>query len=153
MLLAPSGKPCDARGELDRRGWTFHEVHDPLPAMAQLCLLDLELATGQPDGGPVVERLAMVVVEPQDWPQLPAMLTAARRYVPQAALWSYRDGALTELSTTEPARDPPSNDVVPSSGQSASPPPPGNDRAAAEPPQISADEIDMLLDDNRGPDR
>ncbi len=69
VLLAPSGKPCDARGELERRGWTSHEVNDPLPAMAELCLLDRTLAVGRPDGSPVVERLAMVVVEPRQWPQ------------------------------------------------------------------------------------
>ena len=49
-------------------------------------------AWGRPNNG-----LALVVVKPSRWTQLPAMLSAARRYVPAAALWLFDDGTLKPL--------------------------------------------------------
>ena len=152
VLLAQSEHRLAARGELDRRGWTAHEAGHPLPAMAELCLLDrMQAITGVEDGA---EQLALVVVEPCQWPQLSTMLAAARRYVPKAALWAYRDGELTLIPHEDAsgagsgsglglsANDAPPATYEPSSRASS----PGD----APPPQISADEIDMLLDDDQG---
>ena len=96
VLLASPADGNHVRDQLDARGWVAHVANDPLPALAELCLLDRldakRRAWGRPNNG-----LALVVVKPSRWTQLPAMLSAARRYVPAAALWLFDDGTLKPL--------------------------------------------------------
>lgn len=154
VLLAPPEQRHDAFGELTRRGWVAHEASHPLPAMAELCLLDRLAGIDGGKDGRRADDLALVVVEPAHWPQLPALVAAARRYVPQAALWSYREGVLAPIAAeggpppaASNARRPASYE--PPQGRAAGP---REDAGDAGPSRISADEIDMLLDEGHGDD-
>ena len=148
VLLAPKGNRAQDRGEsvqslLDRRGWSAHEASDALGALAELCLLERTQSLRQAWGHQTVERLALVVVEPQRWPQLPAMLSAAQRYVPKASLWSFVNSGLHPLGPTVPAGE------TRQSGTNA--PPASRDRTPeVTPPPVSGDEIAMLLDGEDG---
>lgn len=139
---------------LDRRTagqWQAHEADDPLAALAELCLLDRTQKSRVGWGQQQIEGLALVVVEPTRWPQLDAMLAAARRYVPQADLWSYVDGTLCPLASGhEPVTQPTAKDKDPTHrAASESKPSPPSDT-----PQITQEEIAMLLDnDDRGPSK
>ncbi|MHC4775376.1 MAG: hypothetical protein ACYTBR_08930 [Planctomycetota bacterium] len=145
VLLAPKGDRAQDRGEdiqslLDRRGWIAHEAYDALGALAELCLLERTQSLRQAWGLQTIERLALVVVEPQQWSQLPAMLSAARRYVPKASLWSFANSGLHPLGPTVPEGE------TRRSGTNA--PPATRDRTTeVTPPTVSGDEIAMLLED------
>lgn len=132
VLLAPAGDGSDVRTQLDDQGWITHPADDPLPALAELCLLQRLDASA----GPGWERssgaaLALVVVEPSRWDRLPEMLSAARRYVPAARLWAYEAGSLRPMPN---AAAPETYDIP-----TAEPP-------VIDQPAISGDEIAMLLD-------
>ena len=154
VLLASTANGSRAREQLDARGWAAHLSSDPLPALAELCLLDRldekRRAWGRPTSG-----LALVVVDPSRWPQLPAMLSAARRYVPTAALWTFDDGRLTPLvlehdSDNGAAADPAdrANDAAPASYEIRTTPeaPTAGRDDDHDSRQITGDEISMLLD-------
>ncbi len=145
VLLASPAEGNRVREQLDARGWVAHLSNDPLPALAELCLLDRLDAKRRAWGRPTNE-LALVVVTPSRWSQLPAMLSAARRYVPTAALWTFDDGTLTQLPDNGAGRANPTNDAAPASYQSSTTPeaPDTDDDTAS--PQITGDEISMLLD-------
>jgi hypothetical protein len=145
VLLAPKGdraQDCgdDVQSMLDRRGWIAHEADDTLGALAELCLLERTQALRQAWGLQTVERLALVVVEPQQWPQLPAMVSAARRYVPKVALWSFVDGGLHPLD----ARD---GEGETRKREADAPPPPRDRTVEVTPPLVTGDEIAMLLEE------
>ena len=155
VLLTPTGGGGEPlRTLLDRRTagqWEAHEADEPLAAFAELCLLDRTQKSRVGWGQQQVEGLALVVVEPTRWPQLDAMLAAARRYVPQADLWSYVDGTLSPLASGhEPVTQPTAKDTGPTHrAASESKPSPPSDT-----PQITQEEIAMLLDnDDRGPSK
>ena len=138
VLLAPAGDVSDVREQLVNQGWIAHTAHDPLPALAELCLLQ-RLDASRPGWGRTPgEALALVVVEPSRWNQLPEMLSAARRYVPSAEIWAYEDGTLKPLP----------NAVTPETYQIPAPERETTERPAIEQPAISGDEIAMLLDMN-----
>ncbi len=167
VVLAPKGGPGSAgidqqlRSLLQTRQWQAQALNDPLHALAELCLLDRIRASGagwelqQPEG------LTLVVVEPEGWADLDAMLSAAWRYVPAAALWSYADGALHPLTPQDqtgtrhhPNADRPHGGTstshaprpivrtvpLPGAGGKTHPP-----ASALEPPLVSQEEIAMLL--------
>ncbi len=128
VLLAPAGDGSDVRKHLDNKGWIAEARHDPLPALAELCLMK-RLDTSPSGWGPSSgAALALVVVEPSRWHQLREMLSAARRYVPSAELWTYEAGSLRPIPN---AAAPDTYDIP-----------------APERPAISGDEIAMLLDMN-----
>ncbi len=144
VLLASTANSTRVREQLDARGWAAHLSSDPLPALAELCLLDRldakRRAWGRPTNG-----LALVVVKPPRWSQLPAMLSAARRYVPAAALWTFEDGTLKPLPDNVSGRTD-TNDAAPAAYElSTTPEAPDKDDDAGS-PQITGDEISMLLD-------
>ncbi len=128
VLLAPAGDRSDVREQLSKQGWIAHPADDPLPALAELCLLQRLDASRRGWGRTQGDALALVIVEPSRWDQLPAMLEAARRYVPSAELMSYEAGALKPIAN---AAAPDTYDIP-----------------APERPAISGDEIAMLLDMN-----
>jgi len=154
VLLASTANGARVRNQLHARGWAAHLSSDPLPALAELCLLDRldakRRAWGRPTNG-----LALVVVEPSRWSQLPAMLSAARRYVPTAALWTFDDGRLTPLvleddSDNGAASGPAdrANDAAPASYEIRTTPeaPTAGRDDDHDLRQITGDEISMLLD-------
>ncbi len=144
VLLAPKGDRAQDCGKdvqlmLDRRGWIAHEANDALGALTELCLLERTQSLRQAWGLQTVERLALVVVAPQRWPQLPAMVSAARRYVPKVTLWSFVDGGLHPLDAE--AREDETRQ------RAADAPSVGRDRTVeVAPPPVSGDEIAMLLE-------
>ncbi len=145
VLLAPEGDRAEVRGDLMARpGWIAHEVNEPLAAWAELCLLERLVTSRRAWGLHAVENVALVVVDPGRWPQLPAMLAAARRYLPETRLWVYADGALQELAVNgEPAEEvgvAAASPLIPDEWG------PSHDHEAVSPPQISREEIDMLLE-------
>ncbi len=154
VLLASTANGIRVREQLDARGWAAHLSSDPLPALAELCLLDRLDAKRRAWGRPSSD-LALVVVEPSRWLQLPAMLSAARRYVPTAALWIFDDGRLTPLvveddsdnGSATPAGVDRTNDAVPRSYEMRTTPEAPTDLDDDQDPrQITGDEISMLLD-------
>jgi hypothetical protein len=176
VLLAPKGDRGQGRGEvlqalLDRRGWIAHETSDLLEALAELCLLQRTLASRRAWGLTPAEQLALVVVEPRRWPQLAAMLAAARRYVPQASVWSFVDGGLHSLASDRQAE--PAGGDAPDGRVRRLRPPAGEGSGSAEAgaggprqpadahntdrartdeswrPHISREEIAMLLESER----
>ena len=155
VLLASNATGTGVREQLDARGWVAHLSNDPLPALAELCLLD-RLDVKRRAWGRTTGKLALVVVEPLRWSQLPAMLAAARRYVPAAALWTFDDGRLTPLvvpddsdnGSAAPTGADRTNDATPRSYElSPTPEPPTAGRDLDhDTRQITGDEISMLLD-------
>jgi hypothetical protein len=144
VLLAPQGDRAQDRGEdiqslLDRRGWFAHEADDALGALAELCLLERTQTLRQAWGLQTVEQLALIVVEPQRWPQLQEMLSAVRRYVPKATVWSFANNGLQPLgpaARVDEIRRP----------ETDAPPVPPERTTEVTPPLISSDEIAMLLE-------
>jgi hypothetical protein len=151
VLLAPRGDRAPERGDaarglLDRRGWMVHDAADPLGALAELCLLDRTQTMREAWGLQTVEALALVVAGRSDWADdLPDLVSAAARYVPQATLWCC-DGE--ELQPVDPAARAADPRATPRAA-----PPTRADRGTGEddvsPPLISGDEIAMLLDDEQ----
>jgi len=153
VLLASTASGSRVREQLDARGWAAHLSSDPLPALAELCLLDRldakRRAWGRPTNG-----LALVIVEPSRWSQLPEMLSAARRYVPTAALWTFDNGRLTPLvlehdsdngsDASGPADR--TNDAAPRSYEMRTTPEAPNASPHDDSRKITGDEISMLLD-------
>ncbi len=155
VLLASTANGARVRDQLRARGWAAHLSSDPLPALAELCLLDRLDAKRRAWGRPTI-GLALVVVEPWRWPQLPAMLSAARRYVPTAGLWTFDGGRLTPLvvqnesdnDSGAPSRVDRANDAVPRSYEMRTTPeaPDAGRDDDHDSRQITGDEISMLLD-------
>lgn len=155
VLLASAANGAVAREQLDARGWIAHMSSDPLPALAELCLLE-RLDSTRRTFGRSAGAIALVVVEPSRWPQLQAMLSAARRYVPTAALWAFDNGALIPLAVAE-ASDNGAGRPGRAGGPNAAPPmayelptaseaPTAADDDETGSPRITGDEISMLLD-------
>ncbi len=148
VLLAPAGQRGQAEKQLAGRGWTTQAVESPLQAMAELCLLERgsesRRAWGH-DDHEAAAALALVVVDPRSWTDIDRLVGAARRYLPAATVWELRNGSVTPLGGPPDAVRPP-----------ASPPAPVAPTAAAAagapdenvPPQITAEEIAMLLGGN-----
>lgn len=149
-MLAAAADGAGARDQLDARGWVAHLSDDPLPALAELCLLERLDATRRAWGRPP-DGLALVVVAPSRWPELPALLSAARRYVPAARLWAFENGTLTPLSAPAASDN---GEGAPGDGQAANAAAPGSYEMRTPPQaadedrtsQITGDEISMLLD-------
>lgn len=146
VVLAPSVEAGDQRlrSQLEQRSWHAQIVGDPLAAMVELCLLERARSSRTAWGLSSVDASALVVVEPSRWSNFSAMLGAVKRYVPTAGVWSIEDGVMrciAEASGDEvlghvglPANDNPDDDAE-------------NEDAAGEDPQVTRDEITMLLGD------
>ncbi len=146
VLLAPEGNCAEAQCVLEHRGWSAQVRGDPLAAMAELCLLERTLASRRAWGLETVEQIALVVVDPDRWRQLPQMLAAARRYLPQAAVWACTDGTLQPLFAAQD-RPGPLHRAAGSNDRDTDPV--SESRATdVSPPSISPEEIEMLLDND-----
>ena len=153
VLLAPVENGAGVCEQLRARGWIAHLAGDPLPALAELCLLHQLTASRRTWGRESDETLALVVVEPSRWRQLSAMLAAASRYVPSARLWSSDNGTLMPLPADGVSDNEPNARRAAGTPNAAAPPSyrriPSEARGPAEDGvslPISADEIAMLLD-------
>ncbi|MHC4218505.1 MAG: hypothetical protein ACYSU7_08630 [Planctomycetota bacterium] len=145
VLLAPQGDRTPDRGEslrslLDQRGWIAHETHDALGALAELCLRERTQSLREEWGLQTAEQLALVVVEPTRWAELPEMLAAAARYVPKASRWWFDQGDLQPLG-------PDGQDDESSRRETPDAPATEGERTSVVgPPLISGEEIAMLLE-------
>ena len=149
VLLAPEGARADARRLLEQQGWTAHEHNDPLAAMAELCLLERTAASRREWGLETVERIALVVVDPDRWRQLPEMLAATRRYLPQAGIWACTDGNLRPLYA---AGDGQAGPIEAAANESDTDPVSDGRPPDLSPPSISPEELEMLLDNDHRED-
>jgi hypothetical protein len=155
VLLASDADSTRVRDQLHARGWVAQLSNDPLPALAELCLLD-RLDVKRRAWGRPSNSLALVIVNPSQWSQLPAMLSAARRYVPTAALWTFDNGRLTPLVVQDDSDNgsaasrqaDTTNEGVPRSYEMSTTPeaPTAGPDADHDARQITGDEISMLLD-------
>ncbi len=153
VLLAPRQGPARGIDDLlERQGWQALATDEPLSALAELCVLEAGRASETRWGRQAGVPPALVVVEPSRWPQLDEMLTAVQHYLPGVPVWTYADGRLqptTAIAQPEirDADQPPLPMEVEADPTvlGLTPGPPG---AAGEPspPQISAEELAMLLD-------
>ncbi len=174
MLMPRAGGGSDSydaglRSLLAGRGWSGSQSHDPIEAFAELCLAGRVQSSGDawgppgsgdsPDRDGAGDALCLVVVEPARWRTLRHLVSAARRYVPTAGLYCYEGGALGPLeSGGQAAQDSPSGgrplastgDSGPSKAPGQAPqgsgePAPKQGAGPVEPPRISREEIEMLL--------
>ncbi len=122
---------------LEARNWHVRQTNVPLLAMSDLCLLDRTQASRSAWGLPRSEGLALIVVEPEHWPDLQIMLMAIARYVPVVSIWSYENGKLQCVS--EPTGNNQSHDEFEIDPETD----PDDDVADSH---ISGDELAMLLD-------
>ena len=157
------------RSLLAGRGWSGSHSNDPIEAFAELCLAGRIQSCGHawgppgsgdpPDRGRADDALCLVVVEPARWRNLGQLVSAARRYVPTAGLYCYEGGVLGPLESGGRAPQggpgggrPPaaSGDSRPSQAGGQAPQgsgEPASEKGAGpvEPPRISREEIEMLL--------
>ena len=158
MVLGPRQGPARGIDDLlERQGWQALAMDEPLSALAELCVLERGRASEARWGRQAGEPPALVVVEPSRWPQLDEMLTAVQHYLPRVPVWTYADGRLqptTAIASPE-IRDadqppPPMEFAADSPVLGLTPGPP---RGAGEPspPQLSAEELAMLLDAEPAP--
>src|SRR5688500_8563680 len=97
------GVTDDLKSQFAQRDWFAVEQHDPFLAMAELCLRDRAQATRASWGLQRMEQLALVVVNPQQWPLLSHMVAAVGRFVPVATVWTVTDGEIVPLGVPAPS--------------------------------------------------
>jgi hypothetical protein len=128
VLTAQRGEvPPELQAQLDSSGWRPWYTPDPLAAMAGLCVLH-RAASSRSGLGLGTTSLSLVVVEPQPAGTTQDLFSAARRFLPGARLWVFARGALHQAGGGEPGQPP--------------------DRR--EPPAITREEIQMLLESETG---
>lgn len=174
VLMPRTGEGSDSyeaglRSLLAGRGWSGSQSNDPIEAFAELCLAGRVLSSsdgwGSPGSGDPPHRggagdaLCLVVVEPARWQNLRQLVSAAARYVPNAGLYCYEGGVLGPLETggRVPSAGngggrPPAASGVSRPSEAGGHAPQGTGEPAArkgsgpgEPPRISREEIEMLL--------
>ena len=155
------------RSLLAGRGWSGSQSNDPIEAFAELCLAGRVQSSGDawgppgdpPDRGGAGGALCLVVVEPARWRNLRQLVSAARRCVPAAGLYCYEGGVLGPLESGGRApKGSPGGGRPPAASGDSRPPeagrhaPQGTSEPASkkgagpvEPPRISREEIEMLL--------
>lgn len=70
------------------RDWFAVEQHDPYLAMAELCLRERAQVARSAWGLQRMELIAMVVMQPEQWPKLQELVDAVHQFVPTATIWS-----------------------------------------------------------------
>ena len=175
MVLMPrTGGGSDShdaglRSLLAGRGWSGSQSSDPIQAFAELCLAGRVQSSGDvwgppgsgdsQDRGGAGDALCLVVVEPARWRDLRHLVSAARRYVPTAGLYCYEGGVLGPLESGGQASQgshgggrPPAASGDSRSSEAPGQAPQGSGEPASkqgagpvEPPRISREEIEMLL--------
>ena len=100
IVLTP--KPEQMNDELQQlleaRNWQVRQTNVPLLAMSDLCLLERTQASRSAWGLSRSEGIALIVVDPNNWPELKTMLSAIAQYVPIVTIWSFENGKLQCVS-------------------------------------------------------
>lgn len=139
IVLTPKPEQMndELRQLLEARNWHVRQTNVPLLAMSDLCLLERTQASRSAWGLSRSEGIALIVVDPNNWPELQAMLGAIAQYVPIVTIWSFENGKLQCVS--EPIENNQSHDefeIDPVNEQ--------DDEVTDL--HISGDELAMLLD-------
>ena len=100
IVLTP--KPEQVNEELkqllEARNWHVRQTNVPLLALSDLCLLERTQASRSAWGLSRCEGVALIVVDPDNWPELQAMLGAIAQYLPIVSIWSFENGKLQCVS-------------------------------------------------------
>ncbi|MCH8824473.1 MAG: hypothetical protein IH984_13315 [Planctomycetes bacterium] len=124
---------------LEARNWHVRQTNVPLLAMSDLCLLERTQASRSAWGLSRSEGIALIVVEPEHWPELQTMLGAIAQYLPIVSIWSYEKGKLQCVS--EPIENNQSHDEF-----ETNPVIKHDEDDGVTDLHISGDELAMLLD-------
>jgi hypothetical protein len=160
VLTPPSSKGHGMTEGLKRlfaaRDWFAVEQHDPYLAMAELCLRERAQVARSAWGLQRMELIALVVMQPEQWPQLHQLVNAVHQFVPSATIWSAaEDDSISPLNgvASAPTRPPipkapasvpastPVDEVLPTLVAEAK-----QTSTTIESQRISREEIVMLLD-------
>ena len=100
IVLTPMPEQIDDRLKqlLEARNWHVRQTNVPLLAMSDLCLLERTQSSRSAWGLARSEGVALIVVQPDHWPELETMLGAIARYVPIVSIWSFDNGNLQCVS-------------------------------------------------------
>ena len=141
IVLTPKPEQIDdeLKQLLEARNWQVKQTNVPLLAMSDLCLLERTQASRSAWGLSRSEGVALIVVDPQNWPELQTMLGAIGQYVPIVSIWSFEDGKLQCVS--EPIENNQSHDEY-----ETNPVIEHDDDDDVTDLHISGDELAMLLD-------
>jgi len=132
VLLVERGRDIDAtlRDAIAAHGWSVTALHDPVMAMAELCLLERSQAARSAWGLRGTSDLVLVLADPTP---LDDLVDAVQWYLPGVAIWRAENGTMTMLDAPpETAADTPTSPAGP----------PAED---APPADVTAAEIDMLF--------
>ena len=142
IVLTP--KPEQVNEELkqllEARNWHVRQTNVPLLALSDLCLLERTQASRSAWGLSRCEGVALIVVDPDNWPELQAMLGAIAQYLPIVSIWSFEYGKLQCVS--EPIENNQSHDEFETNPVIEHD---GNDDDVTD-LHISGEELTMLLD-------
>jgi hypothetical protein len=114
VVLAPSdaGAGGDVDAALVENDWHLLErADDPHMALVELCIGERASAARAAWGLDRAEPPALVVVEPERWPELDDLLSAVDRFLPNTPVWSWAGGHMDSLRTG--ASTPTSDSPVP----------------------------------------
>lgn len=166
VLTQPqAGASAALREEFSARDWYPIEQEDPYLALAEICLRQRAQAARAAWGLQPLERLALVVIDPERWPQLRDLAAAVQRYVPGASVWTAQQDELTLVAPAAQAREESKAASTPTATAASPRPRPmpraldgdrdGEDEAmnAEARNRISREEIDMLLELRNGEDQ
>lgn len=100
IALVPHGHVVGAQVKrlAAARDWVPVEQHDSHLAMAEICIRLRAQRARRSWGLPSGEKLALVVVDPDGWDSLDALITAIQRFAPEVAIWSFAYDELLPLA-------------------------------------------------------
>ncbi len=100
IVLTPKPEQIDDKLKqlLEARNWHVRQTNAPLLAMSDLCLLERTQASRSAWGLSRSDGVALIVVDPDNWPELQTMLSAIHQYVPIVSIWSFENGRLQCVS-------------------------------------------------------
>src|SRR4029453_18060577 len=103
VLTPPSSKGFGLSEGLKKlfaaRDWFAVEQHDAYLAMAELCLRERAQVARSAWGLQRMELIALVVMHPEQWPQLQQLVNAVHQFVPSATIWSAaQDDSISPLN-------------------------------------------------------
>jgi hypothetical protein len=129
---APAVLPDHVQRWLDDHAWRSLILPEPLQALAVICLLERGQAARAAWGLQRVDRIGLLVLEPERWPALPMLLNALRCHLPAVEIYDVRQGQVSHIGgpLRPPVAAPPA----------AMPPAAAHPQNRAAPPAVSSSE-------------
>lgn len=108
VLRPASHGPIDQhlKTALTQREWFAVEHTEPHQALAELCLREKAQAARAGWGLQRVEKSALLIVDPFEFPAARTLIAATRKYVPTASIWTYAEGEFTAVGKAREAAVP-----------------------------------------------